>query len=402
MALFTLNLTGVLHGCNDGTADPGFADDMYSPKEDSRLTAETADGFYGQNDISVTDAAPSELDADEASRDMSPGQTDLATPPNIDMDPPDGAIPVYSLDDRLTFAHLQGLGTHNSYHIASPIPIAAWQYTHLPLDEQLGSQGVRQFELDVRFNRNDGTFNVVHFPIADELTTCPLFTDCAEALKGWSDSHRGHHPILVLVEVKTGIDDGPPEALLEALEQRLGSVWPRERLVTPDLVQGDHPNLRDALSADGWPTLGRLRGRALFVLHTGGTLRDLYTEGLTTTAGRLMFPDAYGNTELAVAAYHSMNDPISGHGRIQAVVRAGHLVRTRSDSDSIEANAQDYSRYTAALESGAHFISTDYPVPSTPDTYGVTIPGGTPSRCNPLTAPADCESSDIEEPNRLQ
>jgi hypothetical protein len=29
------------------------------------------------------------------------------------------------------------------------------------------------------------------------------------------------------------------------------------------------------------------------------------------------------------------------------------------------------------------------------------IPGGTPSRCNPVTAPANCRSADIEDPSLL-
>ena len=46
-------------------------------------------------------------------------------------------------------------------------------------------------------------------------------------------------------------------------------------------------------------------------------------------------------------------------------------------------------------------ISTDYPVadPRFPN-YVVAIPGGTPGRCNPITAPPGCQSTDIENPTR--
>jgi hypothetical protein len=386
-----------LYGCNDEAMESDVNGDARPAIHDTGLD----DGLH-EWDIGQMDSSPPETDHRLPRPDSLPNALDMESSAMDDMAGADAAMSRYPLDDQLTFSHLQGLGTHNSYHIASPIPIGAWQYTHLPLDQQLDSQGVRQFELDVRFDRNEGIFNVLHFPIADKLSTCATFAACASVLKGWSDGNRGHHPILILVEVKAGLDDGPPRELLEILEQRLTSVWPNDRLVTPDLVQGDHANLRDALREDGWPSLARLRGRALFVLHAGGALRDTYTDGLTTTAGRLMFPDAYGDTQIAVAAYHSMNDPVSGQDQIREVVRAGHLVRTRSDSDSEEANAQDYTRYMAALESGAHFISTDYPVPSTPEQYGVTIPDGSPSRCNPLTAPPECESRDIESPDRLR
>ena len=63
-----------------------------------------------------------------------------------------------------------------------------------------------------------------------------------------------------------------------------------------------------------------------------------------------------------------------------------------------QARALDYRQLEAALDSGAHFISTDFPFPGDEMQYGVTIPGGQPSRCNPLTAPMGCQSLDIEDP----
>ena len=51
----------------------------------------------------------------------------------------------------------------------------------------------------------------------------------------------------------------------------------------------------------------------------------------------------------------------------------------------------------AALKSGAHFISTDYPVPN-PDfsDYQVSIPGGGIARCNPVN-PGDCRLDLLDE-----
>ena len=45
---------------------------------------------------------------------------------------------------------------------------------------------------------------------------------------------------------------------------------------------------------------------------------------------------------------------------------------------------------------GRTLISTDFPGPTMGLEYFVTIPGGQPSRCNPLTAPPDCTPADIE------
>lgn len=42
-------------------------------------------------------------------------------------------------------------------------------------------------------------------------------------------------------------------------------------------------------------------------------------------------------------------------------------------------------------------ISTDFPHGDRiGNGYAVEIPDGTPSRCNPVTAPPSCESGDIE------
>ena len=55
------------------------------------------------------------------------------------------------------------------------------------------------------------------------------------------------------------------------------------------------------------------------------------------------------------------------------------------------------------INSGAQFVSTDYPVPDPQIGTGfqVTMPGGMPARCNPITAPPDCTSLDIENPKFL-
>jgi len=235
-------------------------------------------------------------------------------------------------------------------------------------------------------------WEVFHVPFVDEGTTCRALSQCLADLKGWSDDHLDHHPLFVLIEVKTAWDDTAGPARLDALDEDVLAVWPEDRLVTPALVRGDADDLPAAL-ADGWPTLGELRGRALFVLHVGGEWRDAYTDGLTT-ADRPLFPDAFGDTTLPISAVHTMNDPYDP--AIAAVVDAHHLVRTRADADTVQARENDTSQRDQALASGAHFVSTDFPAPVDWTEYQVDIPGGTPSRCNPRTGPAECTSEAIE------
>lgn len=327
-----------------------------------------------------------------------PGGDDDTTGTGDDDTTADGSYP---LDDSLTLSHLQALGTHNSYHLETgETPVPAWDYSHLPLDEQLGLQGVRQFELDINRNPDTDEFEVFHVWFIDQSSSCPLLADCLSAMKTWSDRNPAHHPFLTLLEVKDPYQDEARAAeYLAALEDEILAVWPRERLVTPDDLQRGAASLRDAIADLGWPTLGEMRGKAIFVLHEGGGYRSVYTDGGTTTEGRALFPDSGGSLEPPYAAIHTMNDPVGGQDSIHAVVDAGHLVRTRADSDSSQAWALDYARLEAALNSGAHFISTDYPAPHYETGYVVAIPGGTPSACNPRTGPEGCTSAAIEDPD---
>lgn len=306
----------------------------------------------------------------------------------------------YPLDDVLRVNDLQAIGTHNSYHLRTEgVDRPEWDYDHLPLDQQADAQGVRQFELDLNWMEG-APFEVFHVGFLDEATTCRLLTDCLSTLKGWSDVHPGHHPLAVMLEVKDPWLESYGDAYLAQLEAEVASVWPRDRVLAPDDVQKDADNVREGLAATGWPTLGETRGKALFVLHAGDAFRARYVEG--GTARKLLFPDAYGDVMLPFAAWHSMNDP-SGQGQaIAEVVAAGHLVRTRSDSDGNEARANDTRGRDAALASGAHFVSTDFPAPHSGTGYVVAVPGGTPSRCNPLRAPEKCTSEAVEAPALLE
>ncbi len=74
------------------------------------------------------------------------------------------------------------------------------------------------------------------------------------------------------------------------------------------------------------------------------------------------------------------------------------MVRTRADADTVEARANDTTARDAAFASGSTWVSSDFVVPGrafgTP--YFVQIPGGTPSRCNPINTPTWCTSGMIE------
>jgi hypothetical protein len=327
-----------------------------------------------------------------------PDDTDPA-----DTDPVEDTDPAgYPLDDVLTLFHVQAKGTHNSYHIAEEGADGAFDYTHQPLDVQLESQGVRNVELDIDQDPSTGVFNVRHIAFVDDETTCPTLVECITTLKTWSDAHQNHVPILVMLEIKQAYDAAKAPQFLADLETTIESVWPRDRLITPDDVQGSAASLRDAVP-EGWPTLGESRGKALFILFDiEGSHRPVYTEGDTTTAGRLLFPIGKGaGPDAPAIAMHWIDDPEGNAADIAAMVELGHIIRTRADADNDEPFAGDYSRAEAALASGAHLLSTDYPVPVDGVPYVFEMPDGGAARCNPVTAPAECTTLAVENPDLL-
>ncbi len=300
----------------------------------------------------------------------------------------------YPLDDTLRVHHLQVKGTHNSYHQQPEHEVIdEWNYSHAPLQEQLSCQGVRQFELDFYW---DGgvVFEVYHLPALDDVSSCETLRDCLGELRAWSEKSPAHHPLFVMLEPKdeAGHD---PEAYLEALEAAVADAWP-DRVLTPDMVRGDHEDLPSALAAEGWPTLGEVRGHLLPWLLTYGEPKDLYTHGGEDLDGRLLFVrsepgDPYG-------AVVNRDGPEGSEEDIQAMIGAGYLVRTRADAGGVSDQDDAAPRREAAIESGATMITTDYPAQVEEHDYWLQLPDGTPSRCNPVNTPAVCFSEALEDP----
>lgn len=302
-----------------------------------------------------------------------------------------------------------------------------WEYTHAPLAEQFASEGIRQIELDVHADPDGGLYampfalflltndatatlpglgapglKVLHVPDLDVFSTCPTFVACLAEVKGWSDANPGHLPLMILVEVKedAGLFVIPPPfgaAAFDTLDAEIRSVFPPEQLLTPDDVRGDSATLEDAVLERGWPRLAASRGRVLFGLDNADK-RDTYLAGHPNLEGRVLFTNSAPG--LPDAAFVKANDP-SDPDAIADLVRAGYVVRTRADADTLEARANDPTRSELALASGAQYVSTDYPVPDPAlGPYQVTIPGGAPGRCNPVNAPPGCRDFALERLDR--
>ncbi len=337
-----------------------------------------------------TDGPPVGLgvpDADFESR----RQTDLQADREAAYLPP---YPSYPLDDVLRLNQIQVKGTHNSYHQLPDEPVYAdWLYEHAPLDVQLEEYGVRQVELDVHWDPDGERFHVFHVPILDDNSSCDTLVECLSILKGWSDAHPGHHTLFVLVEPKDDIDPAPIVGHYDDLDAEVLSVWPRDRLLVPDDVRGNHPSLEEAILTDGWPTLRQGRDKALFLMLDSSIHKDNYLAGNPTLSGRVLF--VRGQPGEPWCTFLERGDPLASQEDIESLVSSGYMVRTAADDTAPEKREANPAMAEAALASGAHLISSDFPAAQ--EGYWFEFPAGNPSRCNPLTAPPECTSQDVED-----
>lgn len=213
------------------------------------------------------------------------------------------ALPSYPLDDTLRINEVAMRCTHNSYHIQRPILLDdSHNYTHAPLDVQLGEQGIRAFEIDIHTGED---FPVFHIPLADNLSTCPNLRACLGTIATWSKANRDHSLIVVWIEMKDELDGVLRIRNYDALDAVIRASLD-ELLYAPDDLQGDHTSPRARLDEAGWPTLGETRGRiALVMLDTDEPHAAGYTRDFTSTAGRAMFArvdEAYYDATWAVFA----------------------------------------------------------------------------------------------------
>lgn len=334
-------------------------------------------------DISDTDPDRPPLDAGDAAATDATDVFDAAPDLPLEWD--------YPLDDVLRLNHVQVKGTHNSYHLEPDLPLdPSHEYSHLPLDRQLGEQGVRQFELDVHFSP-EGYFVVQHIPVIDAETTCATLVGCLEIVRSWSNANRHHSPIFIWVEPK----DLSMESIrghYDDLDAEIRAVFP-SRLITPDMVQGEHATLRDAVLAGDWPTLGDVRGHVVFIMLDGDVHHQNYTYNRTTLEGRAMFVDAE-DLSVPYAAFVKYNDPIGSGESIRSAAEQGFIVACNAggiDNDDEQVQA----KVEAALEVGAHTIGTDLPGPIG-DRYWFDMPSDGVVRCNPVSAPDECVDTAIE------
>jgi hypothetical protein len=339
--------------------------------------------------------------------------------------------------DNIRMNQIRVLGSHNSYKQAidpsllqllrqRDAQVEGIEYSHLPIEQQL-DRGLRALEIDVVNDPGGGLYahpkglelekennlpagpaydphglmnkpglKVMHIPDIDFRSNVYTFQQELAILKVWSDVHPRHLPIPITMNAKDDAGKEPgsvtpipfDKAAFDAWDSEILRGLGRQYLITPDDVRGEHVTLEGAVLAQDWPKLEQARGKFLFVLDEEGQKRADYISGHPSLRGRVMFVNAPEGTP--EAAFRIVNEPVTDWAYIQYLVRSGYFVRTRADADTLEARKNDYSRWRAALISGAQIISTDYylPDPALKTGYQVEFPGGVPGLWNPMLLPA--------------
>ena len=329
-------------------------------------------------------------------------------------------------DANLPINKYQVIGSHNSYKQAidpalfkifqkkDSVSASKIDYEHIPVTEQL-DMGLRNLEIDVYSDEKGGKyahpkgmdmvagqkafdpeskmkepgFKILHIPDLDFRSHYLTLVECLKDLKRWSNTHAGHTPIFITLEVKGSVTqaglpntEGISPKHLDQLDQTLLGILGNDRIITPDIVRGKHATLEDAILHSSWPTLKQARGKFLFILDDSGAKKDMYIAGHPSLKGRTMFANAAPGTPEAGMLIR--NDPKSAE--IKDLVRKGYIIRTRADADTREARLNDRSSFEAACNSGAQIITTDYYQKSThfESNYRVIFEGGTYLRVNPL------------------
>ena len=349
----------------------------------------------------------------------------------------------------LRMNQIQLIGTHNSYHRELSEPAQAAHdsfyggaaiydqflaYSHASLRNQLRRQGVRGMELDLYPDPDGGLYanplvrqrlsagpltdpdwhrpgiKVLHTHDLDFNSTCVQLVACLRRVWDWSRDNPRHVPLLIMLELKgrdpvaaqAGGVQVPPwnRAALNRLDGEIRSVFRPDELITPDDVRRRGLTLRQSVLRRGWPALSRARGKVVFLMDNDpGPISAAYTRGRPSLQGRVLFTNARpGRPD---AAFVKRNEPTGTNlPRIRRLVRAGFLVRTRSDVPLATVTSGNTSMRRAAFRSGAQLISTDFPEVGMSarydSNYVAALPGTAQVRCNPVNAPPGCRSRRLE------
>ena len=318
------------------------------------------------------------------------------------------AIPAftYNTADDVPINKIQVIGSHNSYKKAidpalfkalqqrDSVGVSKIDYEHISVTDQL-NMGLLNLEIDVYADEKGGRFahpkgldwvksqpafdpegkmkepgfKVFHVIDLDFRSNFLTLNDGLHQLRIWSEAHPNHNPVFITLEAKDATPKNPtstqPEKFttktFEELDKALIDYLGKDQIISPGMVQGKYKTLESAVLHDNWPKLKQAKGKFIFVLDDKEDKRAMYIAGHPSLKGRMMFANADpGTPEAAMMIRNDSKDP-----EIPYLVKKGYIIRTRADSDTEEARANDRSSFVAACNSGAQIITTDYYLKST-------------------------------------
>ncbi len=347
--------------------------------------------------------------------------------------------------DATRINQVQVVATHNSFHRELAGPERASQlhydpgadpnlfYSHSRLTDQLTEQEVRSVELDVVPDPDGGLYRwplvrkhaglppledpawgepgtkVFHIVDTDYNTTCVKLVTCLQEIRAWSQSNKGHVPILIMMEFKASEDRFEQQGGVQSpaweentfaiMEKEIRSVFAPKELITPDDIRRPGLTLEQSVLQHGWPTVSKSAGKVMFAMDNTNAVRTAYLNGHPNLERRVLFTDSAPGTPSA--AFMKRNNPTSANTvAIMDLVRRGYIVRTRSDEPMRTVLSGDTTMRADALRSGAQIVSTDFPAAGMASRYDsdyfVSLPGPDVARCNPINGPATCRSSSFE------
>ncbi len=343
-------------------------------------------------------------------------------------------------DANLRINEIQAVGTAESYKLR---PSAAMQslirmgssddakaldFAQAPLPEQL-KMGARSLEFDIAYDPKGGLykipagasmagelvsddyiagmstpgFKVIHILDIDFNSSCVTLVACLQTVAAWSRANKDHLPVAITLKSN---DDRTPmpgatrpakfdAAVFDALDAEIRSVFHPDELITPDMVQGSHATLREAVLAHDWPKLGAARGKLLFVLDDTPQKTALYRGKRQSLEGRAMFITT--DDKSPAAAFITVENPAKQAAAITANVKAGFMVHTYADAETKEARSGNTQRRDRAIASGAQIISTDFLVADPRiGKYIARLPDNRIAQCDVQASPQRCQGRDVE------
>ena len=314
--------------------------------------------------------------------------------------------------DSVPLNHVQVLGSHNSYRKdmdrgvirflrgldpffgKKSTPADQLNYRHEPFDIQFGQYAIRCLEIDIHYDPNGGLYykrqgnrlawkgakshieelkqpgmKVLHIADIDYNTHYLTFKQALVAVRDWLQANPASLPIYILVEPK---EDGPgnhiglgyakvlpfDKTALEKVDEEIAEVFAQNQTLVyrPDEMRGEFASLRQRLEKVGWPKVGDVRGKAIFIINGGMRHTEAYSAGRPDFSGRWMF--SFSQAGRPDAAFVKRDNPFEAD--VRELVTKGYVIRTRTDSPGEEAPLNSTIRREKAFETGAQMLCTDY------------------------------------------